>query len=64
MQLTKIKNDRYRIQKYRINPLSANPTKWSNTLKTIHWLLPTNCLSVFDNCGGLVLKGLTVEISL
>ena len=30
-----------------INPLRANPTKWSNTLK--HRLLPTNCLSVFDH---------------
>ena len=29
-----------------LNPLSANPTKWSN------------CLSVFDHFVGLVLKGL------
>ena len=31
------------------NPLSANPTKWSNTLKQFVGKLPTNCLSVFDH---------------
>ena len=30
-----------------VNPLSANPTKWPNTLKEIVGKLPTNCLSVF-----------------
>ena len=35
------------------NPLSANPTKWSNTLKTLK-----TCLSVFDHFVGLTLKGL------
>ena len=35
-------------------PLSANPTKWSNTLKQ----LPTKCLSVFDHFVKLALKGL------
>ena len=35
-----------------INPLSANITKWSNTLKQFVGKLPTNCLSVFDHfCG-------------
>ena len=43
-----------------INPLSANPTKWSNTLKQFVGILPTNCLSVFDHFVGLALKGLTV----
>ena len=38
-----------------VNPLNANPTKWSNTFKH----LPTSCLSVFDHFLGLVLKGLT-----
>ena len=38
-----------------VNPLNANPTKWSNTLKH----LPTSCLSVFDHFLGLMLKGLT-----
>ena len=30
-------------------PLSANPTKWSNTPKKFVGNLPTNCLSVFDH---------------
>ena len=38
--------------------LSANPTKWSNTLKQFVGKLPTNCLSVFDHFVGLALKGL------
>ena len=42
-----------------INPLSANPTKWSNTLQQFVGNLPTNCLSVFDYFVGLALKGLT-----
>ena len=41
-----------------INPLSANPTKWSNTLKTIRRQNQTNCLSVFDHFVGLAPKGL------
>ena len=40
------------------NPLSANFTKWSNTLKQFVGSLPTNCLSVFDYFVGLALKGL------
>ena len=32
-----------------VNPLSANPTKWANTLKQFVGNLPTNCLSVFDH---------------
>ena len=40
-----------------INPLSANITKRSNTLKQFVTKLPTNCLSVFDHFVGLVLKG-------
>ena len=38
--------------------LSANPTKWSNTLKQLIGNLPTNCLSVFDHFEKLALKGL------
>ena len=38
------------------NPLSANITKWSNTLKQFVGILPTNCLSVFDHFVGLPLK--------
>ena len=37
-----------------IDPLSANPIKWSNTLK------PTSCLSVFDYFVGLALEGLSL----
>ena len=42
------------------NPLSANPTKWSNTLKQFVGNLPTNCLSVFDHFVKLVLKVLKI----
>ena len=48
-----------REKKFRINSLSANPTKWSNTLKQFVGELPANRLSVFDHFVGLALKGLT-----
>ena len=41
-----------------INPLSANPTKWANTIKQFVGKLPTICLSVSDHFVGLALKGL------
>ena len=41
---------------YKVNPLSANPQKWSNTLKQFVCNLPTNCLSLFDNFMNLALK--------
>ena len=41
-----------------LNPLSANFTKWSNTLKQFVGKLPTNCLSVLDHFAGFMLKGL------
>ena len=41
-----------------VNPLSASPTKWSNTLKQSTGKLPTNCLSVFDHFMRLALEGL------
>ena len=41
-----------------LNPLSTNPTKWSNTLKQFVGKLPKNYLSVFDHFVGLALKGL------
>ena len=44
-----------------LKPLSANPTKWSNTLKQFVGKLPANCLSVFDQFVGLELKGLKVD---
>ena len=43
----------------RFNPLSTNPTKWSNTLKQFIGNLSTNCLSVFDHFMKLALKDLT-----
>ena len=39
------------------NLLSANPTKWSNSLKSFVCNLPTNCLSVLDRFVGLAVKG-------
>ena len=39
----------------KVNPLSANPEKWSNTLKQIVGNLPTICLSVFDHFINLAL---------
>ena len=44
-----------------LNPLSANFTKWSNTLKQFIGKLSTNCLSVLDHFVGLVLKGLDLD---
>ena len=43
---------------FAINPLSANPTKWSKTLKQVVGKLPTNYLSVFDHFVTLAPKGL------
>ena len=45
-----------------VNPLSANPTKWSNTLKQFVGNLPTNCLSVFDHFLILALKELRIRM--
>ena len=44
------------------NPLSANPTKWPNTLKQFAGKLPTICLSVFDHFVKLALKGLRLKV--
>ena len=46
-----------------INPLSANPTKWSNTFEQFVGNLAANCLSVFDHFVGLVLKGLKTKMN-
>ena len=46
------------VKLFDINPLSANPTKSSNTLKQFVGNLPTNCLRVFDHFMNLALKGL------
>ena len=47
-----------------LNPLSANPTKWSNTLKQFVGNLATNCLSAFDHFVILALKGLKGDVQL
>ena len=47
-----------------VNPLSANFTKWSNTLKQFIGKLTTNCLSVFDHFVGLALKELINSLKL
>ena len=44
-----------------LNPLSANFTKWANTLKQFVCNLPTSCFSMFGHFVGLVLKGLNEE---
>ena len=48
---------RYALASWRdFNPLSANPTKWSNTTK--------QSLGVFDHFVGLALKGLKSNLGL
>ena len=57
------KDESYRVHHYNtaalaaemFNPLSANATKWSNTLKQLVGKLPTDCLSVFDHFVALAL---------
>ena len=56
--LTNLKKQIYKFPQ----SLSANPKKWSNTLKTIRRQQPTNFLRVFDQFVGLVLKGLNLLI--
>ena len=41
-----------------LNPLSANPKKWPNTLRKFVGKLSTNCLSVFDHLVKLALNWL------
>ena len=65
----KVRDHNHMISKFRssahwdcninLNPLSANFTKWSNTLKQFVDKLPTNCLSVFGHFVGLAPKGLS-----
>ena len=45
-----------------LNPLSTNPTKWSNTLKQFVGNLPTNCLGVFDHFMNLAFKWLNLQL--
>ena len=43
-----------------LNPLSANPTKWSNMLKQISVLCELSELSVFDHFWGVGAKRVNV----
>ena len=47
-----------------VKPLSANITKWSNTIKQFFGNLPMNCLNVLDHFVGLALKRLNVTSEL
>ena len=44
-----------------LNPLSANFSKWSNTLRQFVGKLPMSCLSVFDHFVGLALNPFMTE---
>ena len=61
-ELKRFSEDVYKFVKKTtyVKPLSANPEKWSNTLKQIVGNLPTICLSVFDHFMNLALKGLNI----
>ena len=57
-------NERFSNQSVAFNPLSSNPTKWSNTLKQfvgIRRQQPMDCLSVLDHLVGLAIKGLAIN---
>ena len=52
----------WKLAKKQIDPLSANFTKWSNTLKQFVANLPMNCLSVFDHFVGLAVNSFMTEV--
>ena len=52
----------FKLNNLKINPLSANPTKWSNALKQFVGNLLTIFLTLFDHFVKLTLKGLIVNI--
>ena len=41
-----------------VKPFKCQPHKMVKHIQTIRWLLPTNCLSVFNHFERLALKGL------
>ena len=47
-----------------VEPLSANPTKWSNTLEQFIGNFPMNSFCVFDHFVGLALKGLRCSVEM
>ena len=48
---------------FKINHLSAKPTKWSNRLKQLVESLSMNCLNVFDDFVKFGLKGFIMKAS-
>ena len=56
-----IKQNKLGFKQTFVNPLSANFTKQSNTLKQFVGILLTNCFSVFDHFVILALKGLKAQ---
>ena len=51
-----------KLNKLNINRLSANPTKWSNTLKQLSSAFANELFELFDNFVGLARKRLTTKI--
>ena len=49
------------VTTYSFEPFKREPQKMVKHTQTIRWLLPTNCLGLFDHFVGLVLKGLKTE---
>ena len=52
----------FQFKSFVFNPLSANITKWSNTLKQFVGNLSTNCLSVFGHFVIFAFKGLHLTV--
>ena len=58
-----LNQERSRFCLLNINPLSANPIKWSNTLNLSAFADELfECVWVFDYFVGLALKGLTLGV--
>ena len=57
--MTPQRKNKHESKEEKLNPLSANPTKWSKTLKKFAGNLTTNCFSVFDHFVELAYEGLT-----
>ena len=56
LQLTTKKRPGHLLDVFK--PFKHEPHKMVKHPQTIRWLLPTNCLGVFNHFGGLALKGL------
>ena len=53
----------FTLQINQSNSIKRQPHKMVNHTQTILWLLPPNCLSVFDHFVGLAIKGFRVNVS-